>query len=70
MAKTSLSLWGKINVIKMNTTSRLMYILQDILMLIIHIRYFTQINKLMRFFLWQAKLSLPYGKGSFSLPDF
>lgn len=44
--KVPLSFWGKIDVIKMNITERLMYILREIPMLI-SIRYFTQISKLM-----------------------
>lgn len=55
--KIPLKLWFKINVIKTNILPHLMYVLSGIPMLISN-RYFLQIDKLFRKFIWDIKVFL------------
>ena len=71
-----LSLWGKINVIKMNCAPKLDYILQS-LPLNIPIKYFKQFDVLCKKFLWNGKkprmhlgkLQKPIEKGGLGFPN-
>lgn len=71
-----LSLWGKVNIIKMNSAPKLNYLLQS-LPLSIPIKYFKQFDKLCNKFFWNgkrprihiSKLQKPVVKGGLGLPN-
>lgn len=70
-----LSIWGKVNVLKMNCIPRLTYVLQCLPIAIPHM-YFKRFDHICKKFLWNGKrpriklekLQLPTSKGDMGLP--